>query len=172
MNKPTRRKSASLDIPPDIADRPRFKKLTPDEEQDFAREQAEFEAAYRRTGHPLALWEAVRHVERCGQTVPHWLAIPLFEVVVERVTTDDEARRYRERWTHARRYERVHELRQTVNERTGKKYTKAEALEQVAEEQGEGVTYRTIERSYDMVNKDLKRRGRESEYYFFVAKEE
>jgi hypothetical protein len=44
MDKPPRPKSIPPDILPQVADRLRYKKLTPDEEQDFIREQAKFEA--------------------------------------------------------------------------------------------------------------------------------
>ena len=54
MNKPTR-----PDIPSKIADRPRYVELTPDEERAFLQKLAEYEAAFRQTGDPLPLWEAL-----------------------------------------------------------------------------------------------------------------
>ena len=77
MNKPT-----WPDIPSKIADRPRYVELTPDEERAFRQKLAEYEAAYRQTGDPLPLWEALDHVELSGQTVPHWLADAFFRVVI------------------------------------------------------------------------------------------
>lgn len=164
------------DIPPEIADRPRYAELTPDEERTFLQELAGYEAAYRQTGDPLPLWKALCHIEQSGQTVPHWLTDAFFRVVM-RTTTDGEIRRARERWLAARRYKCVRDLRR-------KGYTKDRALNQaVIELQSEGdevkrrskrqgVSRDTIEDSYDKVRKDLKRRRRESPYYFFVGKED
>jgi hypothetical protein len=104
--------------------------------------------------------------------VPHWLRLAFFGVV-ERAMTDDEKRRAWERWIHTRRYEFVRDLRETVNERTGKKHTRAEALDvAVVKLQGApegGKARETIEDSYDMVRKDLERRGRESEFFSLVG---
>ena len=97
--------------PVQIADRPRYTELTPDEERVFLQKLAEFEAAFRQTGDPLPLWEALHHVERSGQTVPHWLTNAFFRVVI-RGMTDDEMKRARERWWAARRYTCVRDLRQ------------------------------------------------------------
>ena len=185
MNKPTRPKGTPPDIPSKIADRPRYVELTPDEERAFVQKLAEYEAAFRQTGDPLPLWKALCHVELSGQTVPHWLTNAFFRVVM-RAMTDDEMRRARERWWAARRYECVRDLRETVNERTGKKYTKAEALDQAVidlraegdkgvKRRGkldEGVSRDTVEDCYDKVRKDLERRGRESQYYFLVNKKD
>jgi hypothetical protein len=171
MNRPTRPK----DIPPEIANRPSYAELTPDEKRTFLQELAEYEAAHRQTGDPLPLWIALRHVELSGQTVPHWLTDAFFRLVM-RTMPDDEIRRARDRWWAARRYKCVRDLRR-------KGYTKAHALDQaVIELQSEadevkrrgkrqGVSRDAIEDSYDKVRKDLKRRGRESPYYFFVGKE-
>ena len=41
-------------IPHAVTDRPFFRPLSPAENEAFLRKQAEFEAAYRRTGDPLA----------------------------------------------------------------------------------------------------------------------
>ena len=76
-------------------------------------------------------------------------------------------------------------LRETVNERTGKKYTKDRALDQAVIELraegdkgvkrrgklNEGMSRDAVEDCYDKVRKDLERRGRESQYYFFVKKD-
>ena len=74
MNKPLRPKGTAPDIPSKIADRPRYVELTLAEERAFVQKLAEYEAAFRQTGDPLPLWEALCHVELAGQTVPHWLA--------------------------------------------------------------------------------------------------
>jgi hypothetical protein len=171
MNKPP-----PPDIPPKIADRPRYTELPPDEERAFIQKLAEFEAAFRQTGDPLPLWEALYHVERSGQTVPHWLTNAFFRVVMLAMT-DDEIRRARERWWHAKRYTCVRDLRQ-------KGYTRDHALDQAVidlraegdkgvKRRGkldEGVSRDAVEDSYDKVRKDLERRGCESQYYLLVNK--
>jgi hypothetical protein len=169
-------KPTQPDIPSDIADRPCYTELTPDKERAFLQKLAEFEAAFRQTGDPLPLWEALYHVERSGQTVPYWLTKAFFRAVM-RPMTDDELRRARERWWYARRYTCVRDLRQ-------KGYTKERALDQAVidlraegdkgvKRRGkldEGVSRDTVESSYDKVRKDLERRGRESQYYILVNK--
>ena len=176
---------APPDIPPKIADRPRYVELTLDEERAFVQKLYEYEAAFRQTGDPLPLWEALCHVELSGQTVPPWL-VTFFLPHVMRGRTKNELKRGRERWWAARRYECVRDLRETVNERTGKKYTKAKALDQAVidlraegdkgvKRRGkldEGVSRDAVEDCYDKVRKDLDRRGRESQYYFFVDKKD
>jgi hypothetical protein len=185
INRPTRPKCTPPDIPSKIADRPRYVELTPDEERAFVQKLAEYEAAYRQTGDPFPLWKTLYHVESSGQTVPHWLTNALFRVVMLAMT-NDEIRRARERWWAARRYECVRDLRETVNERTGKKYTRAEALDQAVidlraegdkgvKRRGkldEGVSHDTVEDCYDKVRKDLEQWERESRYYFFVNKKD
>jgi hypothetical protein len=152
-------------IPPKVKTRPAFRKLSPDEEEAFLREQAEYEAAYRRTGQTLALWEALKHVHREGQTVPDWLMLNSFEPLVTTATTGEKGERYRERWRHVQRYRCVRDLR-----RAG--HTKDDALDQaVVKLKGTpegGVSRGTIEESYDTVRRSLKRAGRESEFFFFV----
>ena len=125
------------------------------------------------------------HVESSGQTVPHWLTNAFFRVVMLAMT-DDEMRRARERWWAARRYECVRDLRETVNERTGKSTRRTDALDQAVidlraegdkgvKRRGkldEGVSRDAVEDCYDKVRKDLDRRGRESQYYFFVNKKD
>ena len=59
-------KSIQPDTSSQIADRPRYAELTPDEEQVFLQKLTELEAAFRQTGDPLSLWEALDHVERSG----------------------------------------------------------------------------------------------------------
>jgi hypothetical protein len=176
MNKPT-----WPDIPSKIADRPRYAELTPDEERAFLQKLAELEAAFRQTGDPLSLWEALDHVERSGQTVPHWLTKAFFRAVMLTMT-DDGIRRARERWWAARRYKVVRDLRQTGYSQKG--YPKDRALDQAVidlraegdkgvKRRGkldEGISRREVERSYDKVKKDLEQRGRESQYYYLVNK--
>jgi hypothetical protein len=175
MNRSTRPKGTPPDIPPEIANRPRYAKLTPDQERTFLQELAGYEASHRQTGDPLLLWTALRHVELSGQTVPHWLVVAFYRLVM-RTMPAGEIRRADERsWT-AQRYKCVRDLRR-------KGYTKARALDQaVIDLQSEadevkrrgkrrGMSRDTIEDSYDKVRKDLKRHGRESPYYYFVGKE-
>src|SRR5262245_19033280 len=160
------------DIPPEIIDRPAFTKLSPDDERAFLRVQAEWHAAYRRTGDPLALWEALSHVQRSGQTVPDWLRMAFFKIVIG-ATANRLAERYRERQRHVRRYICVRDLRETVNKHTGKKHTKDEALDQAVNDlQGTsngGVSRSTIETSYDTVRRSPERSGRESEFFVHVG---
>jgi hypothetical protein len=189
MNRPIRPKATALNIVPgtadrSLADRPRAIELTPDEEQTFLQELAGYEAAYRQTGDPFPLWKALDHVELYGQTVPYWLTKAFFGVVHLAMTPDD-MRRARERWWAARRYQCVHDLRETVDEHTGKKYTKPAAIDRalikLRAEGDKGVKRRgkpseeisrdAIEDSYDKVKKDLERRGYESQYCFFVKKD-
>ena len=67
------------------------------EERAFVQKLAEYEAAFRQTGDPFPLWEALCHVESSGQTVPYWLTKAFFRAVMQPMT-DDELRRARERW--------------------------------------------------------------------------
>ena len=97
------------DIPPELGKRPTFRKLSPDEERAFLRDQAAYEVAYRQNGDPLWLWEALNHVYQSGQTVPDWLRTTLFEVAM-RGRTDETAERYRERDRYIRRYRCVRDL--------------------------------------------------------------
>jgi hypothetical protein len=164
-----------MDAPPEVTKRPTYTKLSPDEEQAFHREQTEYEAAYRRTGEPLALWEALSHVYRSGQTVPDWLRTAFFEFVTT-ATANEKTERYRERLRHVGRYICVRDLRETVNKRTGKKHTKDGALDEaVLKLQGMpegGVSRSTIEDSYDTVRRSLERDGHESEFFLFVGNDD
>jgi hypothetical protein len=174
-------KDTPPDIPPEIADRPRYVELTPDEERTFLQKLAGFEAAFRQTRDSLRLWEALNQVWQSGQTVPHWLAKDFLRVIML-PTTGQEMRRASARWWAVRRYQRVRNLRETVNECTGKKYTRDEALDQAVidlraegdktKRRGklEGVSRDTVEDNYDKVRRDLEQRGRESQYYFLVNK--
>jgi hypothetical protein len=86
--------------------------------------------------------------------------------------TDELAKRDRERMQHVHRYIVVRDLRNAVNQHTGKKYTKDEALDLAIEslaKQGAAASRRTIEGSYDRVGRDLKRRGQASEFFYLLA---
>lgn len=152
------------DISPTIRDRPVHKQLSPTENDAFLRKQAEFEAAYRRTGDPLILGEALHHAWFSRQTVPDWLNRENGEALI-RGRTDKEAERYRDRVRHVRRFGIVHNLRR-------KGHTKDGALDLAVkhlELEHAAASRRTIEASYDMVERDLKERGRESEFFYFVS---
>jgi hypothetical protein len=154
------------DIPLTVTDRPVHKPLSPAENDGFLRKQAEFEAAYRRTDEPLVLSEALHHVWFSQQTVPGWLNGEIGEALI-RARTDKEAERYRDRMRHVRRFVIVHSLRR-------KGYTKDIALDRAVKllaGEGAAASRRTIEVSYDTVKRDLKRRGRESEFFYFVLPE-
>ena len=157
----------------EVADRRPFRPLSPDQEQDFRNTQAKFEAAYRNTAEPRALLNAVAHVWWAGQTLPRWL-VPAIGEYLAKSQTDDEAERFRERLRHVKRYTCVRDLRCIPAAEGGRrkwKYTKDEALDLAV-----GLLERTkafgarstIEHSYDKVRTDLQRRGRESDFFFYV----
>jgi hypothetical protein len=132
--------------------------------KDFERRQAEYQAAYHRTGEPLALYEALLHANAAEQLTPRWLVTALGEVIM-RERTDQAVERFKDRMRHVRRYRCVQELRRS--------HTKERALDLAVERleaDGEPAMRETIEKSYDRVNRDLKRAGRNSEYYFLVAR--
>jgi len=157
-------KTAPPDIPPNVTRGPVHKQLSPAEYDDFLRKQAEYEAAYRRTGDPLALQEALSHISFSRQTVPLWLMQNIRDALL-RQRTDEEAERYRDRKRHVRRFILVRNLR-----RKGR--TKDAALDLAVEllaAERAAVSRRTIQDSYDTVKRDLNLRGRESEFFYFVA---
>jgi hypothetical protein len=148
-----------------VADRPTFNELSSDAEQDFLQEQAAYEAAYRCTGNPLVLIDAFLHAWGSRQTMPGWLILPLCDTLI-RNQTDDEAERLRERMRHVRRYLCVRDLR-----RQG--HTKDRALdraEKMLAGEDIGMSRSNIEKSYDRVQKSLKRLGQQSEYFYLVGK--
>lgn len=163
--------------PPDIPRRITwafYKQLSPDEEREFLCKQAEFEAAYRRTGDPLVLWNAILHAWSLRQTLPNWLMLPFGKVLIEQ-RTDEVAERHRERMRHIQRYIAVRNLR-----RNG--HTKDSALNEAVDflakqrvaasppvDRRAVASRRTIEASYDKVERSLKRQGRESEFFYLVA---
>jgi hypothetical protein len=147
-----------------VRDRPIFAPLSPAEDDDFLCRQTEFEATFRRTGDPLALWDALRHAWWSRQTIPGWLVVEIGNALI-RSRTDEEAERYRQRQRHVRRFIVVRSYRR-------KGLTKDAALDRAVRSlAGEpaAASRRTIEFSYDKVERDLKRRGRESEFFYFVA---
>jgi hypothetical protein len=157
-------------IPRRVTDRPTFRQLSPAENDEFLRTQAGLEAAYRTSGDPQALCHALVHVYGSRQTIPKWLEWALLNFVVEH-RTDEAAKRDRDRMRHARRFAVVRDLRNAVNEHTGKKYTKDEALDLAVEslaKQRAAAARETIEDSYDKVRKDLDRQGSESEFFYLV----
>jgi hypothetical protein len=145
----------------DAADRRSYRPLAPDEEQEFRSTQAKYEAAYR-NGEPRALLDAFVHVWWSRQTLPRWL-VPALGEFIAGAQTGKDAERFRERMRHVRRYICVRDLR--------RKHTRDEALNlAVTMLQGDGAfgSRSTIEDSYDRVRKDLERRGRESEFFFYI----
>jgi hypothetical protein len=156
--------TAPPDIPPRVSNRPFHKPLSPAEEDEFLLKQAEFEAAYRCTGDPLALQEALNHAWFSRQTVPGWLMREIGYALI-RSRTDEEAERYQDRMRHVRRFIIVRDLRR-------KEHTKDNALDvavKILADQRAAASRRTIEGSYDKVERSLKQRGRESEFFYLVA---
>jgi hypothetical protein len=152
------------DIPLRVTARPRFKLLSSAENEEFLRRQAEFEAAYRRTGEPLALLDALRDAWWSRQTVPGWVVTDIGAALI-RQRTDKEAERYRDRMRHVQRYIIVRDLRL-------KGYTKDSALDaavKVLADQRAAAERATIEKSYDLVRRDLERQGIASEFFYLVA---
>jgi hypothetical protein len=139
----------------------------PDPEADlknFHRKQAEYEAAWRRTGDPLALYEALLNARAAQQPPPDWLVTAAGDVIMKG-RTDRTAERFRDRMRHVRRYRCVSDLR--------RQHTKECALDLTVaalEAKGEGAARSTIADSYDRVRRDLKKAGPKSEYYFLVAR--
>jgi hypothetical protein len=161
------------DIPLRVTNRPTFKQLSSAENEEFLRRQAEFEAAYRRTGEPLVLLDALRDAWWSRQTVPGWVLHDVGNALIS-ARTDEAAERYRDRMRHVQRYIVVRDLRR-------KDHTKDSALDEavdlLAEQQMAAcdaprravASRRTIEGSYDKVERSLKQWGRESEFLYLVA---
>jgi hypothetical protein len=159
------------DIPRRVRNRPSFAALAPEAEQEFLHKQAGFEAAYRTTGDPQVLWHALLHAWSSRQTIPSWVVRDIGGTVIEG-RTNEKAERNGDRMRHVQRYIVIRDLRQAVDERTGKKYTKDSALDAAVEilaAQRAAVERGTIEKSYDEVRKNLERQGPASEYFYFVA---
>src|SRR5262249_15127052 len=81
--------------------------------KNFQSKQAEYEAAYRGTGEPLALYEALLNASAYLQFPAelNWLVEALGDTSM-RGRTDQTARRFRERMRHVQRYRCVRDLRQ------------------------------------------------------------
>jgi hypothetical protein len=132
--------------------------------KNFQRKQAEYEAAYRRTREPLAVHEALLHATAAGQLTPPWLVAAVGDIIM-RGRTDQMAERFREGMRHVRRYRCVRDLRRS--------HTKDRALDlAVAALQATdaAAARSTIEHSYNLVSRDLKRAERESKFFFLVAR--
>jgi hypothetical protein len=132
-------------------------------EQEFLREQAEFEAAFHATGDPQVLWHALLHAWSSRQIPTAWLVWGIGAALNEQ-RTDAAARRYREQARHVQRFVVVHDLRSNG-------YTKEDALDAAVEilaAQRAAAARVTIEDSYDLVRKDLDRPRSESEFFYFV----
>jgi hypothetical protein len=85
---------------------------------------------------------------------------------LKRDRTDQTAERFRERMRHVQRYRCVRDLRQ-------KGHVKNDALDRAvaALAATDAAAVRpTIEDSYDLVYRDLKQLGRNSEYFYLVAR--
>jgi hypothetical protein len=144
----------------------------PDPEADlknFQQQQAEYEAAYYRTGEPFVLYEALLHAGAAEQLTPDWLVTAVGNAI-SKSRTDEGARRFRARMLHVQRYRCVRDLRQKRPNKDGvlECLTKDQALK-LATAKLKAAT-RTIEDSYDRVNRDLKKKGRESEFFWLVAR--
>jgi hypothetical protein len=132
--------------------------------KNFQRKQAEYEAAYRHTGEPLALYEALLHARAAQQLTPDWL-MEAVGTIIMRSRTDQTVERFKERMRHVQRYRCVRDLRRG--------HTKHDALDlafatlKATDAAGK---WSTIEHSYDLVKRDLRRKGRESEYFLLVAR--
>jgi len=135
--------------------------------ENFQRKQTEYEAAYRLTKEPFALYEALLNADAYLQFPAelNWLVEAMGELVM-RARTDDTAKRFRERMQHVQRYRRVRDLRLQG-------HTKNRALELAAAEleaADQAIMQKTIENSYDRVNRELKRAGQKSEFFWLVAR--
>jgi len=135
--------------------------------KNFRRKQAEYEAAYRRTGEPLALDEALLNARAYLQFPAEldWLVEALGKITLQG-RTDETAERFRERMRHVQRYRCVRDLRPQCRNKDDALDRAVEALEA----RDEAAARSTIRDSYDMVDRDLRRKGRESEYFYLVAR--
>jgi len=135
--------------------------------KNFQRKQAEYEAAYRRTGEPLVLYEALLNARSYLQLPAelNWLVTAVGDNTM-RGRSDKMAERFRERMRHVQRYRCVRDLRQK-----GHKKEDALDLAVAALETTDAKALRpTIATSYDRVRRNLKQKGCESEYFYLVAR--
>jgi hypothetical protein len=136
-----------------------------EDESEFLRRQAEFEAAYRATdGDPQVLCHALVHAYSTGRPFPRWLVWHTLETLVAR-RTDAAARGYCDRLRHVQRYVVVRDLRSGG-------HTLDRALDQAVEilgKQRAAAARDTIAKSYDLVRQDLDRQGQASAFYYLAA---
>src|SRR5262249_44181527 len=135
--------------------------------ENFQRKQAEYEAAYRRTKEPFVLYEALLNADAYLQFPAdlNWLVTAVGNIIMSG-RADGTAERFKDRMRHVQRYRCVRDLRDQG-------YTKNQALELTAAElkaTDEAAAQSTIEHSYDRVNRDLKRKGRKSEFFWLVTR--
>ena len=128
------------------------------------RKQAEYEAAWQRTKDPLVAYEAVQHATSAGQPLPRWLVGVIGDILMCG-RTDEKAERFRERMRHVQRYRCVRDLRRKGNTKDSALDLAVEALNATDAAGNRS----TVMHSYDRVNKDLKRKGRASEFALLVA---
>jgi hypothetical protein len=140
----------------------------PDPEADlknFQQQQAEYKAAYHRTGEPFVLYEALLHAGAAEQLTPDWLVTAVGNAIMKG-RTDEVAERFRERDRHVQRYRCFRDLRKkghAWNDALNLAAAKLEATDAAGMPS-------TIEKSYMRVKHDLELAGRESEYFFLVAR--
>ena len=133
--------------------------------ENFHHKQAEYEAAYHRTGEPFVLYEALLHAGAAEQLTPDWLVTAVGNAIMGN-RTKDTAERFKERDRHVQRYRCVRDLRK-------KGYAWSDALNLAAaklEATDAAGMPSTIEKSYMRVKHDLELAGRESEYFFLVTR--
>jgi hypothetical protein len=135
--------------------------------KNFQSKQAEYEAAYRRTGEPRALYEALLNARAYLQFPVdlNWLVTAVGESLM-RGRDDQTTERFRERMRHVQRYRCVRDLRQkghTWDRALDSAVAKLEATDAAAARS-------TIEKSYNRVKRDLELAGHESEYFLLVAR--
>jgi hypothetical protein len=136
------------------------------ERENFHRKQAEYEAAWRATSDPLIVKEAILHAHSARQHLPDWLARA---VGVDNVILSGRAKgiaeRFKERMRHVQRYRCVRDLRQR-----GLTLKSALNLAVTTLSKPDGAARSTIEDSYNKVDFDLRRKGKESEYFHLVTR--
>ena len=150
----------------------------PDPETDlknFQRKQAEYEAAWRATSEPLALYEALLNAHGYLQLPAelNWLMTAMGDYITKsrakgkrKGKASRTVERLQDRMNHVRRYRCVRDLYQNGR-------NKEDALDLAVEQlaaNGEAAARPTIEDSYDRVSRDLNRKGHESEYFILVAR--
>src|SRR5262249_45791615 len=131
--------------------------------KNFQRKQAEYEAAFHRTGELFVLYEPLLHAQAAKQGIPDWVVTA---VGIMRGRTADIAERFKERMRHVRRYRCVRDWRNRHPDGSDALYTKNQALKLAAaqlEAAGEAAQQRPIAKLSDRVSRDLTRKGCGSE---------